>query len=330
MLITPRPGADPITTRNALEEARNAAANRIGGQSPYDTAEDRLLAYLDWATDAVQKLRYAISDADIDRLVLTRRYYALLDGAARFSGNNQARLVNGLVSLELTERAEALETAVKALDDHMDRWERYDYLIVADSSFYIQNPQRLELADLHTILGIPGMENLHLLFPIVVLDELDKLKESGKQRARWRAGYTLSVLDRVLDGRPVGTLRRETAAAGAITMEVVLDPPGHVRLPIEDDEIVDRAVAIQRITVRRTQGMRLLTCDTGQHTRGRMAGLKVTKVPHSAGTGEEPDWGAEEARQQGKGTGVRAQRRARREAAEVAAEGSDAADSGTP
>lgn len=314
MLITLRPGADPITTRNALDELRLAASNRTTGQSPYDTAEDRLLGYLDWATDAVQRLRYAISDADIDRLVLTRRYYALLDGAARFTGNNQARLVNGMVGLELTERAEALEAAVKSLDDHMDRWQRHDYLIVADSSFYIQNPQRLELADLHTILGIPRLENLHLLFPIVVLDELDRLKESGKHRARWRAGYTLGVLDRVLNGRNFGTLRPETSNEGSITMEVVLDSPGHVRLPIEDDEIIDRAVAIKQVASKRTQGFRLLTCDTGQHTRGRMADLNVTKVPHSAGTGDEPDWEAEEARQQGKGTGTRAKRRARQEA----------------
>ena len=25
-------------------------------------------------------------------------------------------------------------------------------------------------------------------------------------------------------------------------MEIVLDPPGHVRLPLADDEIIDRAV----------------------------------------------------------------------------------------
>ncbi|MER6359185.1 hypothetical protein ABT186_47320 [Streptomyces sp. NPDC001634] len=51
---------------------------------------------------------------------------------------------------------------------------------------------------------------------------------------------------------------------------------GHVRLPVVDDEIIDRAVAIQSLAARE---VRLLTCDTGQHTRGRAVGLKVTRVP---------------------------------------------------
>ena len=49
-----------------------------------------------------------------------------------------------------------------------------------------------------------------------------------------------------------------------------------------------------------------MTCDTGQHTRGRAAGLKVTKVP-AKDPGPEPDWDALDK----PGTGVRAQRRER-------------------
>ncbi|MFD8029858.1 hypothetical protein ACGFYM_00015 [Streptomyces sp. NPDC048231] len=67
-----------------------------------------------------------------------------------------------------------------------------------------------------------------------------------------------------------------------------MDQPGHVRLPITDDEIIDRAVAIQAIAVRE---VRLLTCDTGQHTRDGAAGLKVTKVS-AKDPGPGPDWEA--------------------------------------
>ncbi|GAA3895929.1 hypothetical protein GCM10022207_75220 [Streptomyces lannensis] len=51
-----------------------------------------------------------------------------------------------------------------------------------------------------------------------------------------------------------------------MNVEVVLDQPGHVRLPITDDEIIDHAVAIEALAARE---VRQLTCDTGQHTRGR-------------------------------------------------------------
>lgn len=96
-----------------------------------------------------------------------------------------------------------------------------------------------------------------------------------------------------------------------MSVEIVLDQPGHVRLPIDDDEIIDRAVAIQSMASR---PVRLLTCDTGQHTRGCAAGLEVTKIP-AKDPGPEPDW----AEQNKPGNGTR-QKRRDRAAAQAAAQ----------
>lgn len=70
---------------------------------------------------------------------------------------------------------------------------------------------------------------------------------------------------------------------GQITIELVFDPPGHTRLPINDDEIIDRALAIEALA---GGTVTLLTYDTGQSTRARSAGLKVVKL--SQNFGEEP------------------------------------------
>jgi hypothetical protein len=72
-------------------------------------------------------------------------------------------------------------------------------------------------------------------------------------------------------------------ARGEITIELIFDPPGHVRLPINDDEIIDRVLAIEPLTDRKVT---LLTYDTGQSTRARNAGLQVVKL--SKEIGEEP------------------------------------------
>ncbi|GAA2622036.1 hypothetical protein GCM10010217_72300 [Streptomyces tubercidicus] len=64
---------------------------------------------------------------------------------------------------------------------------------------------------------------------------------------------------------------------------------------------IDGAVAIQALASR---DVLLLTCDTGQHTRGRAAGPKVTKVP-AKDPGPEPDRAAQDK----PGTGTRAKRR---------------------
>jgi hypothetical protein len=68
-----------------------------------------------------------------------------------------------------------------------------------------------------------------------------------------------------------------------VRAEVVLDPVGHVRLPIDDDEIVDRAAAIQTLAGRKVY---FVTYDNGAAMRANHAGLKVLKL--STPVGDEP------------------------------------------
>lgn len=314
MLITPRPGADRRAIRDVLSKARNDADNFRSG-SGNETGYSRLVRYLDWATETAGTLRHYISDADISRLILTSRYQTLLASSGTLTGGPQERLVNILINHETAERVQALEEAIDALNERIAQWNGLEKFVVADASFYIQNPQPLADADLHDILGVPSGEHIRLLFPIVVVDELDGLKEASKSRSRWRAAHTLGRLDEILDGRTFGIMRyaqlsRQGPPQGEVSLEIVLDPPGHIRLPIADDEIIDRAVAIQALAAR---PVRLLTCDTGQHTRGRAAGLEVTKVP-AKDPGPEPDWEALKEAQDRAGKGTRAKRRERQAA----------------
>ena len=68
-----------------------------------------------------------------------------------------------------------------------------------------------------------------------------------------------------------------------VSSELSFDPSGHVRLPIDDDEIIDRALAIEPLADGKVT---LLTYDTGQFTRARNAGLQVVKL--SQEVGDEP------------------------------------------
>lgn len=89
---------------------------------------------------------------------------------------------------------------------------------------------------------------------------------------------------------------------------MLFEQPGHVRLPLPDDEIVDRCLGAH--TLAGLQGVTLLTYDTGQSTRARLQKLRVRKFRNDAGTGEEPDWAAEEAKQ---GDSARTRRRQRQQ-----------------
>jgi hypothetical protein len=79
--------------------------------------------------------------------------------------------------------------------------------------------------------------------------------------------------------------RRRRRRPRGILADVFFDPPGHARLPIADDEIIDRALAAQCLT---GTTVTLLTFDTGQAARARNAGLAVSKLSRPLGSGQNP------------------------------------------
>jgi rRNA-processing protein FCF1 len=296
MLVTPTPGGNLDNLVKNLRQIHSEAFNLRAGSGP-QTAHKRLLAYLEWASRSARMLRNQVSEADIAALVLNERYKLLLSSSGTMASPEMEvqRVVNDLVSLELDQRVTDLDDAITTLESERRRWTGISDLVLPDSNFYIHHPDKLEAADIASAAHLGGT-TAHLLVPMVIVDELDGLKRQSKQPARWRAGYTVAVLDRVfkdnVKGNNVGTLRPDKVTVtgqgqvtglGEVTMELLLDPLGHVRLPINDDEIVDRAVAVQTIAGR---NVTLLTYDTGMSTRARSAGLRVVKL--SEDIGEEP------------------------------------------
>lgn len=90
------------------------------------------------------------------------------------------------------------------------------------------------------LLGRDPSIDLHLLAPMLVVEELDGRKLQGN--TLWRASHSLAYLDKTLPsptGR--GVLRTPSSErSGKVIVEFLFDPPGHTRLPVNDDEIIDR------------------------------------------------------------------------------------------
>lgn len=125
---------------------------------------------------------------------------------------------------------------------------------------------------------------VHLIVPILVMDELDGLKESTKQHTRYRARETLKWIAERLGGSQSARIRdggieridgQVVRVYGHVHLDVLLDEHGHRRLPIADDEIVDRATNIAVVAGR---DVTLVTDDVGQAYRARLAGLSVSMV----------------------------------------------------
>jgi hypothetical protein len=285
MLVTPLPGT---TREHLLETLKYLHTTVVNLTSSGGPAHDRLTYYIEWTTTAGQHLANQIAADDLNKLVLTPGYDRLLARVGIMTGLDAGtqRALNGLVSRELNQRVDDFATAITTLAEQIAHWDRTGLLVVADTTIYIEHEEKLEILDFRPVLSVGG-QAVHLLVPIIVVDELDGLKKSKDRDTRWRAGYTLAVFDRRFTdtNRPVRLTAEDFSALesgrlprGEVTMEMVFDPPGHVRLPINDDEIIDRTLGIQALAGR---GVTLLTFDTGQSTRARSAGLSVVKLSHA-------------------------------------------------
>lgn len=281
VLITLRPGAN---RDNLLKVLRSVSDDLHGLTSSHGrSAYKRLIDYLAWASRSCNLLRRQVNVSDLDQLVLTRRYELLLTGVGGLVGSEISDAVNDLVDLEVEERIEAFEEAIKALDEQIKRWSEPGVFVMPDSSFYIHHPDKVEEAQFAPLVTV-WEDPIHVLVPVVVVDELDGLKQSKDKHVRYRARHTLQILDKAfgsstsharLRAEDFTPLNNGGIPRGEITVELLFDPPGHVRLPIADDEIIDRALAVEPLAAR---PVTLITYDTGQATRGRAAGLKVVKL----------------------------------------------------
>jgi hypothetical protein len=196
MLVLPLPGA---SAERVLEVLREQAA--LLSQADSDTG-DRLNAYIRWANDAAVSVASVATARSVDQLVLTRRYWALQSATA-------SKSMYKLLQVEFDDRARAFDSALGDLRREIDRWTRPGVFVLPDASFYIRHSDKLEHVDFRPLLGI-WEEPVHVLVPIAIVDELDRLKESTNKRARWRARYTLAVLDdRLKDPNTPGQLRPE-------------------------------------------------------------------------------------------------------------------------
>lgn len=126
----------------------------------------------------------------------------------------------------------------------------------------------------------PGL-GIHVLVPLLVVDELDRLKRDNRGRSRARTALkTLNqVFANVSADRPMGRLRHAYSTTqpdatwgwGRSRWSCCLTRQTRSGCPDNDAEIVDRALAVQAIA---GQPVTMVTYDTSMSFRARQVGLK--------------------------------------------------------
>ena len=281
MLVTLTPGVDRDRVLNLLRAAASEISNHHGQQE----------GYWRWVLDTGRMLRGQIAQSDLETLLLTPAFYRLVDPT--LMGTPQGLQ---LLDAELTERQALLTAAVKALHEQLNAWDAVSrqVLAVVDSSVFLSHPAWARNDDPAAVIAsIPWADDLQaraegilLVLPEVVIRELDRLKESPNKTIRYRAQVTLAVVDKLLP-EPSGTVlispadswseassRGQHMPRGGVQLRVFYDDPAHRPLTDADEEIIDRAVAVQTLAGRPVQ---LVTMDTGMGLNARRSGLQVTK-----------------------------------------------------
>jgi hypothetical protein len=271
MPVIPLPGVQPTALLDAL---RQVASDLNVARLTTGETRDRLIAYGRWVMNSASHLGQLVRADDVDRLVLTRRQWAL----QAVDPFGPPETLGPLLNLEFDERARCFDDIVSQQEAIVRRWvDRTGLVVVADTNVYVEHDDPLEGYDWAGIVGA-GMEPIHLVVPMIIVDELDKMKRNHRKGVPARARQTLQALERLLLGDPLATakLAPATAEHGPVSLELLVDEPGHVRLDDADDELVDRAVALSGIAGRKVS---FVTGDHGALFRGAIQGLKVHHLP---------------------------------------------------
>lgn len=128
--------------------------------------------------------------------------------------------------------------------------------------------------------GLP----IRLVIPLVVVEELDAQKRHPNGRVRAAARDILRHL-RDLPRVSTDTLADVLRLDDRVTVEILLDEPAHVRLPLNDAEIIDRALYLRSLFPTRTRVI-LVSGDVSMEFRAEGAGLETRHVSRNV-SGDE-------------------------------------------
>lgn len=246
---------------------------------------DRFNSYVEWANRHVRMLAGQISQHDMDALIQTRGYWALRTSDPAALGNN----LSETISREMEAQKYALENAAKDVKEEVQRWYgkgQEPIALVLDTGVLEAYADDLKSIDWHALADVRPHRYVYLVIPRVVIDELDRHKQSRNSTehgrlVRWRAQAAIKALWAMFGtGEQSATfVQTDRVPAREGRFEILNDSIDHVQLGDADGEILDRSR-----TLRPYLSVKVVTFDTGMALRGKAAGIDVVLSEETAET----------------------------------------------
>ncbi|WP_437064534.1 PIN domain-containing protein [Streptomyces sp. enrichment culture] len=217
--------------------------------------------YDQWTLQAGIELLKAFADRSVASRLRSERYNAIMHG--QFNADRLTALTN----TELQELRSYLMESANELRRTQERFTRHQVRTVVLDTNGLLHYMRFDKIPWQRLFG----RGTSVMIPHVVLDEIDKKSyETHDTGVRKRARGVFALLERTLaqietDGHAV--VNEDTL------VDVLLDEPGHVRLPNNDDEIVARACYLQQAIA--PAPVTVVTGDNGMRARALSWRLKA-------------------------------------------------------
>lgn len=256
-----------------LADAANAGRSRNNGRP-----DDLVNGYLRWVTEQVRMLQGRLHNEDLNRLLTTPRYWATV------ANPNPTPPTVGAVSDEIQFRTALMDKEAQTLRQTAARWqlkdEKFASLVVVDTNFWLEVDGSLSDIDWHASVGSadgPGtcspVDELRIVVPMVVVDELDNLTHKANLRPR-AIGATRWLYKHLGRGSEnAHELVAPRQGRGAVTAQLVFEQRGHVRVSNNDEEIVETAVRLRDFLGHPPRQTFFLTYDAGAAFRAENSGL---------------------------------------------------------
>jgi len=264
--LHPEPGVSAVRLADVVGQVSTdvATARGLGG-----TRAERLTRYRTWSDQAVELLEPLVDRAVLRELVTTPRYWALhaLDPTLPPTALSA-------VDVELDGCARRFERLEQHVREDVARYRPVVRQVVADTNVYLHGERTFDHDDWAGLCGAGDFGEVTLFVPLLVLDELDQAKLSNKDDVRSRARLTLKVLRHRLSPSGQRQKLHPDNPEDRVHVQLVLDPPRHVRLERADDELVRVTRALQDYS---NHPVAFATQDVGAQFRAEAQGLRVVE-----------------------------------------------------
>jgi len=268
-----------ITPEYAIEQLRDMQA-RLDRAANANTVQDAFHEYLNWVTLCAQTFGPILLGDELDRLILTRRYWALLNVVS----TNVAGVLWDVIRVEIAERRAAFDDAISELDS-MRSPLTARAAVVPDTNVWMRHHNQLADLPWGEYLNLRGSVRLTIWLPSVVLEELDKLKRDrgemvvGGERYPRRdlARRALRSITEWFGSNPSWAHHFNTNESNSrqVEVRVITEDRDHVRLASVDAEIIDIAQSFTPFFV----NSQVMTYDVSLAFRARAVGNSAILLP---------------------------------------------------